>query len=469
MMRRLGLVAIGVVAVMAPAAARAETVVLDRTATVELGRLGGVTESEFGWRAPHFMRQVRTQLWALLCEGALPPACAARLAQDRVVVSSLDWEMQKSAARLVRESVTGEHGAYAIQNAALAALDYRTGEVLAWVGSASFDAPASAGLQPQFDVLAQGWRQPASAFKPFVYLAGIEAGAFTPATRLNDTAVEFEPGFAPHNADGKEHGRVRVREALRHSLNIPAVEASRLAGPAAIRELAVRFGLAQAADAPDPGLAEALGVTERRPADMLAGYAALANGGLWVARRFIRTATAPGRPAIAPDGATRRACSAEGAFLMTSLLASGRIPDAGNRAGWALPARGAVREVVMKTGTSSGARDMNAYGYLAPPTDPALPALAVGVWMGNSDGSPAGDTLAAVTAVPLWRAFVTEVSRDWPVARFGPPPAGVVNVAIDAATGDLPTAQTRETLNEWFLRGTEPRGGASALLAAPKM
>lgn len=446
--------------------AHAETVVLDRSGTVELGRLGGPHETEFAWRAPHFVRQVRRELTALLCAGATS-ACPALLAGDRVVFSTLDWPMQQAAERLLRAAVFRDHGAFSIHNGALGALDYRTGDVLAWVGSADFDAPASPGLQPQFDVLSQGWRQPGSAFKPFAYLAGLETGVLTAASRLNDVVTEFEPGYVPRNADGKTHGPLLLRDALRNSLNIPAVEATTRIGATTISEVAARFGLAGKPDAPEAGLAAALGVTELLPADVLSAYGALANEGTLTQRRFILKIAEPGRPGLAPAPVRRRVCSAEVAFLVTSLITSAQVPQGAERTGWAVRARDGSRPVALKSGTSNGARDMSAYGYLAPPTVASLPAVAVGVWMGNADGSPAGDTRAAETAVPLWRAFVSEVSRDWPVRAFGSPPEGVVKATVDAETGLAPTAQTRKLRDEWFLRGTEPRSGAGELLAAP--
>lgn len=436
------------------APASAETIVLDRTGVIELARFGAGQRN--GPMAP-WVGHVRSELASILCGTSSPAACRAVDEDDRFVVSTLDVRMQRLAERYLHEAVYRDRGDLAIDNGALAALDYQTGDVLAWVGNARFAEPASSETRSTFDILAHGWRQPASAFKPFAYLAGLETGVLTAATVFDDVSTEFEPGFKPRNADRKEHGRVRLREALRRSFNIPAVAASLRTGLDAIAKVAARFGLVPAPGAPTPGMAAALGVTERHPVDVLSAYGALANHGVLMRRRFIlRIADQHTGLAQAREPQGRRVCSEAGAFLMTDLLVSEQLPTGHDHVAWAVRARSGVRPVAMKTGTSNDARDLNAYGYLAPPANPGLPALAVGVWLGNADGSPVGDTKAMSTAVPLWRAYVSAVSRDWPIAPFGPPPEGVVRVTIDAATGARPDANTRETMEEWFLRGTEP-------------
>ena len=107
-----------------------------------------------------------------------------------------------------------------LRNGALIAMDYQTGEILAYQGSA--DPTATRGnkkFQPQFDVLSDGWRQPGSAFKPLVYAAGIDGKKITAASMFMDVVTDFGGGWTPTDADNLERGPVRVRDALRFSLN----------------------------------------------------------------------------------------------------------------------------------------------------------------------------------------------------------------------------------------------------------
>ena len=98
---------------------------------------------------------------------------------------------------------------------------------------------------------------------------------------------------------------------------------------------------------------------------------------------------------------------------------------------------------------------MAAYGYVAPPADPAAPALAVGVWMGNSDNSPNDGKLSLDTSAPLWSAILTEVSKGEKIASFKPP-TGLVQAQVDAFTGLAPGPFTSKTVDEYFLPDTVP-------------
>ena len=90
-------------------------------------------------------------------------------------------------------------------------IDYRTGEVLAYVGSASYTSKGNKKFQPQFDVLSDGWRQPGSAIKPIDYLIGIDDKTLTASTMFMDVTTNFGGGFIPTQADKLERGPVRLR------------------------------------------------------------------------------------------------------------------------------------------------------------------------------------------------------------------------------------------------------------------
>ena len=132
----------------------------------------------------------------------------------------------------------------ALRNGALVALDYQTGELVAYVGSASYYSSSTRPeFQPQFDVLGNGFRQPGSAFKPFNYAVGIDDRALTAATMLMDVGTDFGGDYTPSDADLLERGPVRVRNALQFSLNIPAVKAMAVNGPDHVFAKAQEFGM----------------------------------------------------------------------------------------------------------------------------------------------------------------------------------------------------------------------------------
>jgi membrane peptidoglycan carboxypeptidase len=177
---------------------------------------------------------------------------------------------------------------------------------------------------------------------------------------------------------------------------------------------------------------------------------------------------------IGPDGHTvwqaskpsgTQAVSPQAAFLTSDILAGNTDPN--QNPIWAAKLelrngpRGAHRAAAVKTGTSNEATDLSTYGFLAAPASPDQPALAVGVWMGNSDHSnPTSATPATslTAAAPLWHAFVRDYTSRWPVARFVPP-QGVVRATIDAWSGGAPGPWTRQTAEAWFIAGTQPGAG----------
>ena len=133
-----------------------------------------------------------------------------------------------------------------LHNAALVAIDYRTGDVRAYVGSAGYyrDDLASRRFNPKYDAAGDGTRQPGSAFKPVLYAAAFERKELTPGSLLLDITTTFAPRarWAPRDADQLERGPVLVRDALQMSLNIPAIRALQRVGNAAVADTAERHG-----------------------------------------------------------------------------------------------------------------------------------------------------------------------------------------------------------------------------------
>jgi membrane peptidoglycan carboxypeptidase len=447
------------------------------------------------YRAPHFTWQVRRQLEAILGSADAVDTGGYR------VVTSLDWDGQKLAEKWLRAAViapnreTSKQTAALLEtlkvpssdrswitalrgkdlhNAALVALDYRTGDVLTYAGSAGYyeEGMASKKFDPKYDAAGDGARQPGSAFKPIVYAAGFEKRKLTPGTLLLDITTEFNEReeWAPRNADQAERGPVLVRKALQKSLNIPAIRALDRIGNEAVADVAERLGLRFTGGRTaflQSGLAGAIGTVEVRPIDLTSAFGAFGNGGVRVPPRMILEIYGPDGSLFwkAPEPAGTKAVSPGTAYLVSDILAGNTDPS--QNPSWAekLELRngpdGQRRPAAAKTGTANDARDLATYGFLPRPRDADQPGLAVGIWMGNSDHSfpRARDAATSIdAAAPLWRAFVRDYSGEWPVADFEAP-KGVVAATIDKWSGGLPGPWTQGTIREYFLEDTQP--GAS--------
>ncbi len=442
------------------------------------------------WLAPQFVWQVRHQLGTILCP-ATPDACELVDTGGYKVISTLDFGLQAKAEKWVKAAGIAPNqkdtAAYlksinvpyqqwirnlkgrGIYNAALGAIDYRTGDVVAYVGSADYyAAPRGAKFQPQFDVLANGWRQPGSSFKGVGYLAGIEDHVTTAATMFMDVVTNFGGGYAPADADLTERGPVRMREAIELSLNIPAIKAAIIEGPDKVFNFAKQMGIVWQSKSNPGGASIAIGTVEVHFIDLIGAYGAIANSGKLMPRTTILSVTStpsgtiPGAVIWPPASGLppgRQAVSPQAAFIMQDILASNTDPKANPF--WSIRAiySGKVRRpAALKTGTSTDEIDLAAMGFLAPPKDPKAEALAVGAWMGNSDNSaPPHGTVALETAASLWQAFLEDAAKGTPVAAFAKPPAGVVQASVDAYSGLLPGPFTTRTVKEYFIDGTVPK------------
>ena len=440
-------------------------------------------------RAPHFAWAVRDELIRQL--GSLD---AVETGGYRVI-TTLDWDAQQLAERylygaaiipnlpraradklLKSMDFNREDRAWIralrgkdIHNAALVAIDYRHGDVLAYVGSAGYyrEDLANPKFQPQHDA-ARAPRQPGSAFKAIVYATAFDRKVLTPASLLLDISTDFGGGWAPKDADELERGPILAREAVQQSLNLPAIRALERVGNEPVADVAEKLGInfLGGHDAfLQSGLAGAIGTVETRPIDLTAAFGAIGNGGVKVPTRLVLSIAGPDGSTTfqapeEPEGV--KAISPQAAFLMNDVLAGNTDPRQNSWWSRTLSLRngkdGQLRVAAAKTGTADNRRDFSTYGYLAPPKDPDAPAVAVGVWMGNSDHSAPRTRVQATsltTAGEVWHAFLRDYSKGWPLADFKAP-KNVVQATADRWSGGQPGPWTRATVREWFIKGTQP-------------
>lgn len=406
------------------AALAARDRVLDRL--VATGRLAADT-AELARREPLQLRR-RTR-------PRLAPHFAARMLAEHpdaaTIPTPIDPLLQRDVEALVRDAVADLDGRE-VDHAAVVVLDVATGEVLAWVGSADFDAPDG-----QVDG-ARAPRSPGSATKPFAYAVAFEQG-LVPSDVLPDVPARYATShgaWTPQNYDGRHHGPVRARVALASSYNLPAVRVVERIGVATMRARLERAGVRTLVERPAHyGLGLVLGDGEVTLEALTAAYAALARGGRWAPPR-----TRTDVPAPEPVAAFAPIAS----FLVTDVLAdaAARLPAFGRHGPLERPYPAAV-----KTGTSSGFRDNWAVGY--------TPKHVVGVWVGNFDGRPMGEVSGVTGAGPLWAAVLDRVTGD-AAAGFSRPP-GVVRRKACALSGLAPGPACGDVVEDWAPKGSPRR------------
>lgn len=340
---------------------------------------------------------------------------------------------------------------------ALVALDPHTGRVLAMSGGFSF-------RQSKFNRVTQARRQPGSAFKPFVYLAGLESG-MTPATIVDDAPIELPQGpglpvWKPENFSEDFLGPITLRVALEKSRNTISVRVAQQVGMDKVIDEARRFGVGEGLQ---PFLAAALGANEVTPIELTTAYAELVNGGKHIepllieriqdrhGRTIVRadTRSCPGCEHVAWDGglppqlADTRAPVVDPrlAYQMVSML-EGVV-----QRGTAKAAASLGKPLAGKTGTTNDSKDAWFVGF--------SPDLVIGVFMGYDQPRSLGKhETGATVALPVWIEAMGGALKDQPPVPFRTPP-GLSLVRIDPATGRL-ASPGGSSIVEAFLPGTEP-------------
>jgi len=320
--------------------------------------------------------------------GKLPTRGAA-------VYTTLDATLQHAAERAVHEGLASLQARGA--QAALVALDPRTGEILALVGGRDYGTS-------QFNRATEARRQPGSAFKPVVALAALGRNgrgdpAFTLASPIEDEplAVVTPAGrWEPENYDRSFRGTVTFREALEQSLNVPFARIGLAVGPERIAETGKRLGI-ESPLRPVPSLA--LGASEVTPLELARAYGVFATGGgLAETRTILAVGDGEGDLRATGEARVRQVADPAEAYLVTSAL-EGAVARGTGRA---LNSLGHRDGLAGKSGTSSEWRDGWYVAY--------TPVLVVGAWVGYDDGRSLRLT-GSRAALPIVARFLREALR----------------------------------------------------------
>ncbi len=341
------------------------------------------------------------------------------------VITTIDYNLQKQLEDIVKEGALSNEKKYKASNAAAVAIDPKTGQILAMVGSRDFFDTEIPG---QYNI-ALADRQPGSSFKPIVYAAAFEKG-YTPETVLYDVPTEFSAlcdpygnpksgvnasaCYMPENYDGNFRGPISLRNALAQSLNVPAVKLLYLTGINTAVKLAQDMGLSTIQDPQRYGLSLVLGGGEVTLLELTNAYGVFADNGIYhpptgilevrdgdgtVLEKFTQKENQ-----VLPDSVTS---------LISSVLSDNvaKIPAYGPIS--SSPFNFGDRPVAAKTGTTNDYRDVWVVGY--------TPSVVLGMWGGNNNNTPIDKKVAGLVLAPIWHKAMQVVIGTSTVEYFPDP------------------------------------------------
>ena len=362
------------------------------------------------------------------------------------VYTTLNPGMQLAAEQALRDglktletrSAKGRPGEH--PEGAVVTIEAQTGYVKAIVGGYDF-------FRSEFNRATQAKRQPGSAFKPFIYIAALEAG-FTPATRIDDSPVSYAVGpngqaWKPENYDRKFRGPTTLQQAIEESVNVVTVKLQERIGINRTIQVARRLGITSPLDI---NLSLALGTSDLSLLELTSSYSALANQGTWmppVTTRYVTDAQGKLLEEHVPEG--REAVAPETAYVITHMLRG--VVERGT--GQVAKALG--RPIAAKTGTTNDYSNAWFIGFTT--------RLATGVWVGYDRPRSLGrDETGSRVAAPIWVAYMSKILGDAPKEDF-PVPERVVSLLVD----EDPSGECARPVPMAFVKGSEPAAACAGL------
>jgi len=354
------------------------------------------------------------------------------------VYTTLDWDLQQIAEEVVTQGVEQNENKYRATNAALVAINPKTGQVLALIGSKKYE-------EDQFNVATSPHRQPGSSFKPFAYATAFKKG-FTPETILFDLPTsfgKFGPGdgeeYSPNNYDLKFRGPVTMRQALAQSINLPSVKTLYLAGVRETINLAQDMGITTLKDRSRYSLSLVLGGGEIKLIDETAAYGVFATEGIkHPVSLILKIEDAQGSILEEYEDEAIRVLDQQIVRQINDILSdeAARAPMMGAHSKLYLPGRPAAA----KTGTTQDYSDGWTVGY--------TPSLVVGIWAGNNDFTKKMKLGAAglYVAAPMWNDFMVKAYQT----KMGTVPQGqspfILPKELENFTPPAPTPTSTEPM-----------------------
>ncbi|MDE1153085.1 MAG: penicillin-binding protein 1A [Micavibrio sp.] len=339
------------------------------------------------------------------------------------------------------------------------AMDPHTGRIFAMAGGFSYE-------MSQFNRASQALRQPGSSFKPFVYLAGLEAG-FTPATLILDAPfvlnIPGQSAWKPKNYHEETgSGPMTMRQGLEKSRNLMTIRLANYVGMDKVVDISNKFGVI---DNLPPMLSMAIGAGETTLLRMVTAYSTFVNGGKKITPTLIdRIQDRHGKTIFVHD---KRACDVCGPLAPWNTQETPELPDTREQIadprfmyqivsmlegvvqrGTGTGIKDIGRPVAGKTGTTNDSKDAWFIGF--------TPDIIVGAYVGFDDPKPMGGReTGGRIAVPIVKEFMQNALKGTPPVPFRVPP-GIRLVQINPDTGTRSNPGDSKSILEAFVEGTEP-------------
>lgn len=363
------------------------------------------TESEGGVKAPHFVFYVLQYLEQKYGVDAVDNG-------GLKVVTTLDYDLQQHAEDIITADGPSMQKNFNASNTGLVAIDPKTGQILAMVGSRDYFDDAIDG---QVNTAIAN-RQPGSSFKPFVYATAFEKG-YTPDTVVFDLQTQFStscspsdvanntpPCYSPGNYDGTFKGPISFRDALAISENIPAIKVLYLAGLQSSLDTAKSLGITTLGPASQYGLTLVLGGGEVNLLQMTGAYSVFANDGMKnTPTGILEVDDSSGSVLEQYQSQATRVLDPQIAREINDVLSDNvaRTPEFGADG----PLQFDGYDVADKTGTTDNSRDAWIIGY--------SPSIAIGEWAGNNDNTPMVKKIAAFIVAPTWHEVMAYALKKY--------------------------------------------------------
>jgi len=369
------------------------------------------------------------------------------------VQTTLDLPLQNQILQVAQKTVSSLAGPHHLTDAAEVLIDFHNGDIRVLLGNVDPNNPRYG----QFDVATQGYRQPGSSFKPFVYATAFEKG-FSPGMPILDTRTYIPlccglPSYAPNNYDMRFHGLISARFALQNSLNVPAVKLLYKTGVDASLNTAQSMGVTNYVGTPNYTMV--LGTLGVHLLDMTSAYGVFADGGTRVPAHAISSVTnMQGKSVVKIDTTGKRVLTPQVSFLMTNVLSDNqaRTYEFGKCSNLYLFSNtqtqcyqghpGTVYPSAVKTGTSQNFADNWTIGYTND--------YVMGVWSGNNDNSPMKNVTGVDGAGPIWHQGLLLAEQE----AGAKPTDFAVPSGVQRRTVHYPEGLTT---TDWYINGLPSR------------
>jgi len=362
-------------------------------------------------KAPHFVFYVTDYLQKKYGEDVLE-------AGGLRVITTLDADIEAKGEEIAKQYALQNEKTFNAKNAGFVAIDPKTGQILAMVGSRDyFDKEIDGNFN-----ITTAHRQPGSTFKPFVYAEAFIKG-YTPETVVFDVKTQFAPAcppdnetndngcYSPDDYDGKFRGPITLRNSLAQSINVSSVKTLYLAGLDDSLSLARNMGIESLGDAGQYGLTLVLGGGEVSPLEITSAYGTFASGGIRNnPTPILQVADSAGNILESYQSRPRRVIPEEITSLVSDILSDNdaRAPAYGQTSALSFSSR----DVAVKTGTTNDYKDAWIIGY--------TPSVVLGAWAGNNENTPMEKKVAGFIVAPMWRALMDYVLTKVPNETFPP-------------------------------------------------